>query len=74
MGHHGSKFVKCPFYKDHDNNRVKCEGISKGNTIHLVFEDSNERINYMHSHCNNIFICQSCIIHKALYEKWENGQ
>lgn len=73
MAHHGSKFVKCPFYHDHDDNRIKCEGVYKGNTIHLVFEDSNERGDFMRGHCNSISLCQSCIIHKMLYDKWENG-
>lgn len=72
MAHRGSKFVKCPFYKNHDSNRIKCEGLSEGSSIHLVFEDSKERINHMRTRCNDIFLCGKCIIHQALYYKWED--
>lgn len=71
MAHHGSKFVKCPFYHDHDNNRIKCEGLSKGNTLHLVFESTEEMKSFMRDHCNSIRLCQGCLIHKTLFGKWE---
>ena len=71
MAHHASKFVKCPFYHDNDNNRIKCEGLSDKSTLHLVFENPGDRARFMREHCNNIQLCRSCVIHKILYNKWE---
>lgn len=71
MAHHASKFVKCPFYHNNDSNRIKCEGLSEGNTLHLVFENPIERARFMREHCNKIDACQSCLIHQVLSVKWE---
>lgn len=68
-----SRKVKCPFYLKHDGAKIVCEGVSKGNTLHLAFQDEKERAKYMLSRCNKIEACQSCLIHKILYEKWGMG-
>ena len=73
MAHYAAKFVKCPFYKRNDNNRIICEGVSKKNKLHLVFEDPISKSRYMKDHCNGIQTCQSCLIHKVMSEKWEDG-
>lgn len=70
MGHHASKFVKCPYYHSNDNNRIKCEGMSEGNSVHLVFQDETERAKYMKQYCYSLEICRYCLIHNALDNKW----
>ena len=65
-----ARYVKCPFYRKHDESKIICEGISKNNTLHLAFQDQITRKRYMREHCNDIQSCQSCLIHKILYEKW----
>ena len=65
-----SRNVKCPFYHKNDNCKIKCEGLSDNSTIHLVFETPVERAIFMREHCNNVKACQTCLIHKALCEKW----
>ena len=70
MARYEAKLVKCPFYKRNDNNKVMCEGLSNKNLIHLVFSDPANKRNYMQEHCYSVQACQSCLIHKALCEKW----
>ena len=65
-----SRNVKCPFYRKHDGGKIVCEGVSNNNTLHLVFPDPMARARYMKTHCDSIEACQSCLIHKILYEKW----
>lgn len=66
-----SKNVKCPFYHKHDGGKIKCEGLSDDSTIHIVFGTPVERAKFMREYCFSIQACQKCLIHKALYEKWE---
>lgn len=70
MARRVSKNVKCPFYHSQDSGKIKCEGVSYGNTIHLVFQDNLARARYMIKYCNSIHDCQKCLIHKALCDKW----
>lgn len=67
-----AKFVKCPYYRDHESNKIRCEGLSNGNTIHLVYEDSKERKQYMKEHCESIKWCRTCPIHRLLDDKYED--
>lgn len=66
----GAKFVKCPYYHDHDSNRIVCEGISQGNTINLVFGNQLERGQYMKDNCNTIDGCRKCPLHGLLDRKY----
>ena len=65
-----SRNVKCPFYHSQDGSKIKCEGLSDKNTIHLVFKTPEERARFMRNHCNDVQLCKTCLIHKALYMKW----
>jgi hypothetical protein len=71
MAHYASKYVECPFYRSNDNNRIKCEGLSEGNAIHLVFQDSKDKTAYMRERCYSVEKCKQCVIHNVLYDKWE---
>ena len=66
-----AKFVKCPYYHRHDSNKICCEGLSNGNTINLVYEDSKERKRYMTEYCESIKWCRLCPIHRLLDDKYE---
>lgn len=66
-----AKFVKCPFYRNHDANRIVCEGLAKGNTINLVYESTVERKAYMKGVCNDLLGCRDCPIYIMLAEKYE---
>ena len=66
-----SKYVVCPFYHKHDGNRIYCEGTNSQNTINVVFGDIKEQKKYENTYCNSIQGCKECIIHKALYTKYQ---
>lgn len=65
------KFAKCPFYKRTDLNRIVCEGIHSGTTIHLVHESQIEKKRHMSAHCNSIEGCRRCPIHSLLERMYE---
>ena len=65
------KFVKCPYYRRHEDNRIACEGQCEGNTINLVFEQPQEKRLHMHEYCYSILGCRDCIVHIALNAKYE---
>lgn len=72
-----SKYVVCPFYRNNDNNRICCDGVSEGSTVNIVFGDSTKRKRYMECYCDNIDNYKSCKVCEMLHEKWgeeENGQ
>ena len=71
MANYCAKFVKCPYYRNYDDNRIVCEGLRELNTIHLVFEDSKERKQHMNSYCYGILECRDCLIHMMLDQKYE---
>lgn len=66
-----AKFVKCPFYRNHDQNRIVCEGLSEGNTLSLVFQSSREKSEYMKDVCYGLLTCRDCLIHIMLDTKYE---
>lgn len=66
-----AKFVKCPYYRNHDANRIVCEGLAQGNTINLVFESQTEKKAYMKDVCYDILGCRDCPVHMMLDQKYE---
>lgn len=70
---YGAKFVKCPFYRNHDANRIVCEGLCEGNTINLVYESQPDERLYMKEMCNSIFGHRDCPIYQLLDRLYEEG-
>ena len=64
------KFVKCPYFKKQDQNRIVCEGINNESTTHVVFADSKAKTEYMHKRCNDIGGCRKCPLHDLLDRKY----
>ena len=70
MGHHTAKCIKCPFYHNHDSNRIVCEGLSDGNTINLVYESQTELKAYIKERCESIEGSRRCPIYCLLDRKY----
>lgn len=70
MSQYISKYVVCPFYHRHDDNRICCEGTTSKNTINLVFVDSNKLKAYTFKYCNDIEGYKKCLICRALNSKY----
>lgn len=66
-----AKFVKCPFYRTNNTNKIVCEGLAKGNTINLVYESQADRAKYMKEVCYDILGCRDCPIYILLMKKYE---
>ena len=64
------KSVVCPFYKWADHNRIGCEGITKSNTVSLVFGDSFQRTQYKKTYCRSMEKYSSCRICQMLMGKY----
>ena len=65
------KYVKCPFYRKTDTNRIVCEGLQEGNTINLAYESRGDKKQYMSERCNSIEGCRLCPIHELLERMYD---
>ena len=66
-----AKFVKCPFYRNHDANRIVCEGLAEGNTINIVYQSQAKKSKYMKEVCEDLLGCRDCPVHMMLMQKYE---
>lgn len=74
-GERDERYVSCPYYlviKEEHRKRmlIRCEGVSKGNTINLVFADEQKRGDYKRTFCYSIKGCRKCLIHQMLNGKY----
>lgn len=67
MKHYESPKVLCPFYISESGNRILCEGIEKGSTIHMTFDVPKHRDEYRQEHCCSYYM--KCIWAQMLNEK-----
>lgn len=71
-----AKYIVCPYYlgiyneEQRKKGQIRCEGVSKGNSISLVFGSENQRKEYKKTYCNSITQCQKCLIHQMLDRKY----
>ena len=70
MSQYVSKYVACPYYHRHDDNRICCEGTNSKNTINLVFGDMYELKKHTIRYCNDVTGFKKCLICKALDIKY----
>lgn len=70
MSQYVSKYVVCPFYRKHSDNRICCDGTDESNTINLVFEDSKQLKEYNISFCNDMRFHQGCMVYQMLAAKY----
>ena len=71
-----ARYAACPYYLEAHNEiqrrqcRIRCEGVSSGNTINLVFGDEKVRDKYKRVFCYSIHKCRECLIHQMLNRKY----
>lgn len=66
-----AKNVECPFYHSEDAQKIYCEGIQKGSSLHLAFGSKTDKKAYKAKHC---LLChRDCALAKMLYEKYGEG-
>ena len=71
--HRDSKFAKCPFFHAEEPQKIYCEGVEDGTTIHLAFVSKTEKRAYSEKHCNCDFIkCKVYQINDLKYDDCGN--
>ena len=71
-----ARYVACPYYlglhKESQQKKcqIRCEGVSKGNSISLVFGSESDRKAYKKRYCFEIQGCRKCLIHRTLNRKY----
>lgn len=79
MPERDDRYVVCPYYlgifseEQRKKGQIRCEGVSKGNSISLVFGSETDRKVYKRSYCYSITGCRKCLIHKTLNRKYGVG-
>lgn len=78
MGERDERYIACPYYlvvkQEHISNHIiRCEGVSEGNTISLVFATENKRKEHKHTYCYSVVGCKRCPIHHMLDSKYGVG-
>lgn len=70
MGKHSyGTFVVCPYYKDEDEQKIRCEGVGPGTVIHLAFSRKDEKKAYKLANCEKCW--RDCMIASALNKKYD---
>lgn len=58
----------CPFFNGTERNGIICEGTSKLNTIHLVFQLPDKRQEYYKNYCCSLKGYKQCYISQMFFE------
>lgn len=68
-----SVYVKCPFYRREENQKIFCEGVQGGTSIHLAFAAPTDRKQYEKCYCKGRY--RTCRIAGMLEGKYaEKGE
>lgn len=76
MAERDEPYIACPYYLGLNNMKqrvvptIRCEGVSKGNSISLIFADEKVRKEYKQTFCYDIHKCRQCLIHQMLNRKY----
>ncbi len=68
--------VKCPYYLGNNTKyqnqyvQIRCEGVSKGTSISLMFGSEQVRQSYKENYCYSLLNCNKCLIHSMLDRKY----
>ena len=59
----------CPFYIGEAKQKIFCEGVRRGNTLHLTFGNFTECEKYKTANCRRSY--KNCRVSRMLFEKYE---
>lgn len=62
-------YVKCPYYRKDDRQRIVCEGLGAGNSIQMVFDNQSYMKSYEKAYCKRCW--KDCCIAQMLNKKWD---
>ena len=67
--HRDSINAKCPFFHAEESQKIYCEGIADGTSIHLAFGSSAEKKAYSAKHCNCDY--SLCLVYRMNDSKYD---
>jgi hypothetical protein len=70
MKRYVSSYVLCPFYHSEDSQKLYCEGVMSGTSIHLAFDTPYNKKNYRNKLCCRDY--SRCYINRMLEEKYRD--
>ena len=68
MKHMVDVLVKCPYYKGEEKQKIFCEGVQEGSTIHMAFDTTDNLKDYKLHACKKHY--NRCLVAKMLNGKW----
>lgn len=71
MKHPENKAAICPFYHGEDKQKVYCEGVGEGITLHVAFATPALAKSYREKYCHN-FAYRYCAVCVMLWQKYED--
>ena len=69
MGEKVDAYTVCPYYKDHERQTIRCEGVEEGTALHLAFYSTQMLRDYRNAYCRSCW--KGCRIAEMLNRKWE---
>lgn len=67
-----AKNVECPFYHSEDQQKIYCDGVGVGTSLHLAFGSKTDLKKYKEAYCINCY--EKCDIARMLYRKSQEGE
>lgn len=61
--------VKCPYYKFEEKQKIFCEGVQEGTSIHLAFDTNPNLKDYKKRFCDRCW--HTCQIADSHNRKWD---
>lgn len=68
MSENEDAYIECPYYKDEERQKIRCEGVEKGTALHLAFSSPQQLKDYRQRHCRSCW--KDCLIAGMLNRKW----
>lgn len=68
MKHNDDWMVKCPYYKFDEKQKIFCEGVQEGTSIHLAFDTPSNLKDYKNHFCRGCY--NKCLLAEMHNRKW----
>lgn len=68
MKHRQDVLVKCPYYKGEEKQKIFCEGVQEGSSIHIAFDTTPNLKGYKNAYCKGCY--NQCHLARMHNRKW----
>lgn len=66
-----SKEVVCPFYKQEEGVKIRCEGFSRSCSLQTSFCNKEKLLNHKGRFCNSMEGYTRCPLYPAIYRQYD---